>query len=77
MLVTPSGMTRLVISSPFRNKRWAKPQGLDASFPKETAHQDARSEMRTSVNPEQPWNASLPTFVTLLGIVIDVSPEQS
>jgi len=38
-------------------------------------HHAARSEMWTSVNPEQPEKAELPMLVTPFGIVIEDNPE--
>ena len=74
MLVTPFGITSSVINSLFKYKLRAYDNGL-AYAPKSILHQAARSFICTSLSLVQASNALFPMLVTLLGIVMLVSPQ--
>jgi hypothetical protein len=74
--VTLSGMIKSVISLPFIYRSFALVNGLLFISEKTTLHHAAMSDMYTDIRLEQSEKAFIPIFVMLLGIVIEVRPEQ-
>ena len=71
---TSDGITKFLISSPFRNKCLAEIRGLELA-PKSIVSQALRSSINTAVIWVQLRKAFAPIVVILLGMNIDFKPD--
>ena len=74
--VTSSGITKSFTSLPFKNIRWATYSGFESPETKVMPHHEAMSEIYTAAMFGHQPKADFPMYVTLLGMVTEVRPEQ-